>query len=558
MRQDLRGSVLPLLEFLYPGRGGEVADRLVALASGRHGPGRVRPDETTAFLITYGDAVRRTDQRPLETLDTLLREEIGGLVSDVHLLPMFPWTSDDGFSVVDHRKINPALGSWDDIAALERHHGLMFDFVANHVSASSEWFRRWLAKDPVYDGYFIERDVSFDTSRVVRPRVLPLYHTFRRPNGEPIEAWTTFSADQVDVDVRRIDVLLELTDVLIGYLERGATAIRLDAIGYLWKQSGTTCLNLPQTHAVVKLWRRLIDHVAPGTLLLTETNVPHEENLQYFGNGSDEAHIAYQFALPPLVLHAFVTGDTTKLTTWAKTISGPVSEDATWFNFLASHDGIGLRPTEGILDDADRDALIRRTLELGGAVSKAAAPGGSQIVYELNINYLDALVSPQRIADPSQAAAAALAAHSILLAFVGIPALYYHSLFGSTSDHSGMRHSGINRRINRAVLDFDVLIDELTTEPRRAAIFSGIARLLDARRRHVAFSPYGPQRVEDHGAQVFAVRRAAGTAEEVLCITNVTPTTVTLPEVAGLDVVTGVRHEPLRLPPFGYAWVRQA
>lgn len=552
---DLRARLQPLAEQLYPGRGEEVTGRLLALVAGRSGPGRARPDEGTSYLITYGDAVRRPGETPLHTLAEVLREHVRDVVSDVHLLPMFPWTSDDGFAVVDHREVNPALGTWDDIAELEKQHGLMFDFVANHVSASSAWFRGWLAGEPAYDGFFIERDPAFDASRVVRPRISPLFHPFDRGVGEPAQVWTTFGADQVDVNVGTVEALLELTDVLVGYVERGASAVRLDAIGFLWKESGTSCLHLPQTHAVVKLWRAIVDHVAPGTQLLTETNVPHVENISYFGDGTDEAHLVYQFALPPLVLHSFVSGSTDKLTGWAKGITGPASESATWFNFLASHDGIGLRPTEGILDEDERDALVARTIAHGGAVSMASVDG-RQRVYELNVNYLDALVTPEEAADPGVVAARALAAHSILLSFIGVPAIYYHSLFGSSADREGMRVSGISRRINRAVLDADTLERELREDPRRSVVFAGIADLLDARRRQAAFSPYGVQRVEDHGSGVFVVRRGVGTDEEVVCATNVRGEPAVLPALAGTDVLSGRRHHPLVLPPYGYAWLR--
>lgn len=551
----LRARILPLVELLYPGRGQEVADAVLAVARHRRGPGRARLDQSTAYVITYGDAIRRPGEAPLHTLAQILRDHVDGVVSDVHLLPMFPWTSDDGFAVVDYRQVNPALGTWDDIAELEKHHRLMFDFVANHVSSSSPWFRGWLAGDPAYDGFFHVRDPAFDTSRVVRPRVSPLFHAFARPDGEAVEAWTTFSADQVDVNVGTVATLLELTDVLLEYLERGASTVRLDAIGFLWKESGTTCLHLPQTHAVVKLWRALVDHVAPGTQLITETNVPHAENISYFGDGTDEAHLVYQFALPPLVLHSFVSGSTEKLTAWAGEITGPASTTATWFNFLASHDGIGLRPVEGILDAAEHQALVERALGHGGTVSMAAIDGRER-VYELNVNYLDALVAPGRAGDPELVAATALAAHSILLSLVGVPAIYYHSLFGSGSDREGMRSSGINRRINRAVLDADTLERELREDPRRAAVFAGISRLLDARKHEPSLSPYGAQQVEDHGPGVLVVRRGAGTEDELVCVTSVRAEPVVLPHVSGTDVLSGTRHDPLSLPAYGYAWIR--
>jgi sucrose phosphorylase len=560
-RAALEARIAPLLRTVYPRQHDRVRADVLALAD-RYAErlrGRVTapPTHETAYLITYGDAVRRPGEHPLHTVGSLLRRHVGTAISDVHLLPMFPWTSDDGFAVVDYRQVDPALGSWDDVATLAKSYSVMFDFVANHASASSPWFAGWLARDAAFAGFFIERDTGFDTSRVVRPRTSPLFHDYSRPDGSTATVWTTFGHDQVDVNVATPDALLELTDVLLGYLDRGASAVRLDAIGFLWKESGTSCLHLPQTHAIVKLWRAVVDRVAPGAQLLTETNVPHAENVAYFGDGTDEAHLVYQFALPPLVLHAFVTGRAATLAAWAAGI-GPVSATATWFNFLASHDGIGLRPTEGILGDADRQLLVDRATAHGGQVSMAAGPRGSQRVYELNVSYLDALASPAELRDPRVVAAKALAAHSILLAFVGVPAVYYHSLFGSGSDHAGARETGIARRVNREVLDADRLTHELGHDRRRAAVFEGLCGLLQTRRRHAAFSPYGPQRVEHHDDRVLALRRGEDTGEELLCATNVSDQPVTLPAVRGVDVLTGRGCDPLELAPYGYAWVTPA
>jgi glycosidase len=545
------------VEQLYPDQATEVCHRLLDLAEtyvGRLGD-RQLPAVThrTAYLITYADSIRRRGEAPLHTLTAFLHEHVGDALSDVHLLPMFPWTSDDGFAVVDHRAINPALGNWSDVADLAAERAVMFDFVANHTSSRSPWFQGWLAGDPAYAGFYLERDSDFDDSRVVRPRTTPLYHPFPRPDGSTAWAWTTFGEDQVDVDLRHPPTLLELTDVLLGYLVRGASAVRLDAIGYLWKASGTTCLHLPQTHAVIKLWRALVDHVAPGAQLLTETNVPHAENISYFGDGHDEAHMVYQFALPPLVLHSFVAGSTSRLSSWARGIER-VSDTATWFNFLASHDGIGMRATEGILDDRERRALVDRTHAHGGQVSWASRPNGSRTIYELNLSYLDALCTVEEAQDPQVLSAKALAAHSILFAFLGVPAVYYHSLVGSPPDLEGMVNSRINRRINRAVLDAEQLAHELLEVPRRRMVFEGLRHLLEVRARHEAFSPYGTQRVEHFDDRVFAVRRGVGPAE-LLCVTNVTGAPVAL-DVRGLDVLTGRRFDPLELPPWGYAWIQ--
>ena len=355
--------------------------------------------------------------------------------------------------------------------------------------------------------------------------------------------------------MRHPATLLELTDVLLGYLARGASAVRLDAIGFLWKESGTTCLHLPQTHAVIKLWRALVDHVAPGTRLLTETNVPHAENISYFGDGDDEAHLVYQFALPPLVLHSFVAGSTARLSDWAAGV-GPVSSTATWFNFLASHDGIGLRATEGILDDAERAALVERTRAHGGRVSMASRPDGTSAVYELNLGYLDALCTPEEAGRPDVVAAKALAAHSILFAFLGVPAIYYHSLVGSPPDLEGMAASRINRRINREVARRRPAGRRAAHDPRRRAVFTGIGSCSTsgAARGVLAVRVTNRSSTSTTASSPRAGQRARPTS--CSASTNVTGDTVTLPGLSGIDVIRGEEFSPLVLPPYGFAWLR--
>lgn len=563
LRSGLDAALRPLLASVYGDRADGVRADLLALADGwADRVGRAAappPDQSTAYLITYADAVRRPGEAPLRTLRRLLDEQVGDAISDVHLLPVYPWTSDDGFAVVDHRVLDPDLGTWQDVEDLATGRRVMLDLVANHLSASSPWFTRWLAGDPAYAGYFVERDHAFDASRVVRPRTTPLFHSYARPDGGVAEVWTTFGPDQVDVDLSEPRVLLDLTDVLLGYVARGARTVRLDAIGFLWKESGTTCLHLPQTHALIRVWRALLDHVAPGTLLLTETNVPHPENVSYLGDGTDEAHMVYQFALPPLVLDAFVSGRADVLARWAAGVDA-VSPTATWFNFLASHDGIGMRPSEGLLTDEAREALVRRALAHGGRVSVATDAAGRERPYELNVGFLDALADPGAPDHDAQVVQRGLAAHSILLSLVGVPAIYYHSLLGSPHDVAGMQDSGIARRVNRGRLDADVLVAELApagaSPGRRAAIFGRIRHLLAVRSGQPAFDPFAPQRVEVLAGRALVVRRAAGTPDEVVAITNVSGEPVSLTGLSGTDLITGERRDDAVLPPYGYVWLR--
>ncbi|MCI0399472.1 MAG: sugar phosphorylase, partial [Chloroflexi bacterium] len=338
------------LSYLYDAEtAGHLWPRLQALLDGfrRRNPHRPasqtapagRFDERDVILITYGDMVYEAGQPPLRSLAEFLETTLPGVVTGVHLLPFFPYSSDDGFSVIDYKAVNPALGSWDDVARIGGNFRLMFDAVVNHVSVQSDWFGRFLAGDPRYQEYFVVPPGDANLSQVFRPRALPLLTPFQTAAGEKL-VWTTFSADQVDLNFKNPDVLLEILDVLLFYVEQGAEFIRLDAIAFLWKESGTACLHRPQTHRLVQLFRAVLDEVAPTASLITETNVPHQDNIAYFGDGANEAQMVYNFSLPPLVLHAFHSGQATTLATWARGLDLP-SAQASFFNFLASHDGIG-------------------------------------------------------------------------------------------------------------------------------------------------------------------------------------------------------------------------
>ncbi|HYN89958.1 MAG TPA: alpha-amylase family glycosyl hydrolase, partial [Ardenticatenaceae bacterium] len=324
-------------------------------------------DQTDVILITYGDQVREPDKAPLRSLDEFLTTHVHGFVSGVHILPFYPYTSDDGFSVVDYLAVDPALGEWRDIARIAGHFRLMADAVINHISVSSDWFQAFRAGDERYRDYFIVVAPATDLSAVTRPRALPLLTPVETDRGREY-VWTTFSEDQIDLNFATPDVLLGMTGVLLEYVAHGAQLLRLDAIAYLWKQIGTACIHLPRTHQVVKFWRAVLDAVAPRTLLITETNVPHDENVSYFGDGSDEAQMIYQFSLPPLTLHALHTGDASSLQRWAAGLHTP-SDRTTFFNFLASHDGIGVRPAEGILSPAELQGLVDLAEAHGGYVS---------------------------------------------------------------------------------------------------------------------------------------------------------------------------------------------
>ncbi|EJE2588176.1 TPA: sugar phosphorylase [Listeria monocytogenes] len=510
--------------------------------------------EKNVYLIAYGDSIFEKNKHPLQTLNEFLQEYAQDVITDVHLLPIFPSTSDDGFSVTDYKQIDEQLGDWDDVQKMSENFRVMLDFVANHMSKSSDWFKRFSDNEAPYNQFFIEKNSQFDYKNVTRPRTSPLFHKYE--NGK--ELWTTFSEDQLDLNVRNIDCLVALTDVLLFYASKQATSIRLDAIGFLWKTSGTTCMHLPETHEIITLWRLLIDELYPNLQIITETNVPHEENISYFGDGENEANMVYQFPLPPLVLHTFTCHDTTKLSKWAKSIS-QVSSTAAYFNFLASHDGIGMRPATGILSDEEINSLVQKAVQNGGQVSYKDNADGTQSVYELNINYGEALQNLGEDTTEELVTKKIIAAHSILLTLQGIPAIYYHSLLGSKNDLVGYEESGINRRINREKLEKNQLVHELETDTYRQTIFTSLKKLVPIRRNHTAFSPFATQEILDLGPDVFAIKRESE-EECIYGIINVTSHNIrkTL-AFSGTNLLTNqpVTSE-LELTAYEVVWIKKA
>jgi sucrose phosphorylase len=485
-------------------------------------------NQRDTILITYPDQIQHPDKHPLAVLAEFCEYYLRDAITGIHILPFYPWTSDDGFSVMDYREVDASHGNWNDVKTIGEHFRLMFDAVINHVSVSSLWFQSMLAGDGQYQNYFVIPQEGDDLARVVRPRALPLLTVFQTALGEK-KVWTTFSADQVDLNYANPDVFLEIADVLLFYVAQGAEFIRLDAIAYMWKQSGTSCINLPQTHQIIQLFRAVLDEVAPYVMLVTETNVPHVDNISYFGDGTNEAQMVYNFSLPPLVLHAFQTGSADVLTRWAENLELP-SDKVTFFNFLASHDGIGLNPLRGILPEPEIEDVVRRVQQHGALVSYKSEAGGASRPYELNINYFDALNDPNIDEPLDLQIDRFITAHAILLAMRGVPGIYFHSLFGSRGWPEGAQASGQNRTVNRKKFQRAELV-RLLSDPRSrpARVFFRLQHLLKIRRRHPAFHPYGFQQILQVAPEVFCLLRSSPNQQDhILCLHNVSEQPVTL------------------------------
>ncbi len=553
----------------------------IELLVGRYGVGGCKDehcgdslwDQRDALLVAYGDMLSDEGEPPLRSLLRFLDNRLGDAVSAVHLLPFFPSSSEDGFAVVDYRQVEPALGDWDDVRALGARYRLMVDLVVNHVSSKSQWFRNFSDGIAPERHYFVTVAPGTDLGAVSHPRTTPLLRPVQTPSGERL-VWATFGPDRIDLDFRNPDVLFEFLDILVFYVHHGARVLRLCDIAYLWKEIGTSCLHLEQSHQVVKVLRDLLELLTPGILLVAETDIPHRENIRYFGAG-DEAHMLYQGDLPPLLLHALETGDGRYLGEWAANLEAP-PPGCTYCNFTASYGAVGLMPLRGLLPDGQIAWLAGRMQEKGGAVRRRPRPDGSDYPYEVAIRYFDALGCAPGPSDPRAddlGLARFLCSQAIMLSLRGIPAIYLTSLFGVPERRPPGELAGeapppptVDRRKWR-LPELDALLDDPAGAGAR--ILARYLQLLKIRRAHPAFHPDGAQRALELPPGLFGIERLAPDGSErirMLANLSAAPLTVAPGMIARPEdhrfceliegwTCPGAELGPLELAPYQVMWL---
>lgn len=570
--ETLRHRLLGHLQTLYPElEAAPILQQLVAImrldqAIQQPVPHSNLWDQRDIFAICYGDSIRSPGEKPLQTLHRFFNRHLRDAVNGIHILPFFPWSSDDGFAVIDYTSVNESLGDWSDMQAIAADYKLMADLVINHCSARSRWFENFKARlDPGKD-YFLEPDPQADLSQVVRPRTSPLLREVQTLEGKR-HVWCTFSHDQVDLNFANPAVLLEFARIVRQYLDAGIQVFRLDAIAFLWKQQGTSCINLPQTHEMVRLLRTLIEHCNAGAVIITETNIPNRENLAYFGN-ANEAHVIYNFSLPPLLLQALTCGSARHLKTWMMSMP-PAQNGTAYLNFLASHDGIGLRPAEGLLSTMEIDQMVELMQRFGGRVSWRALEGGQNRPYEINIALFDALKGTQARGEDGLQIARFICAHTIMLALEGIPAFYIHSLFATANDYQRLEHTSQNRSINRHQWDVDAL-EAALVEPgsHHHRVLRALKAIIDIRRQQPAFHPNATQFTMHVGDAIFGFwRQSSDRGQSIFCLHNISDTAQCVP-LADInlielddwhDLISGEQYADLQqqitLQPYQCIWI---
>lgn len=483
-------------------------------------------DEADITLITYGDSVVSEEQAPLATLKQFLDSYMSPSINNVHILPFFPYSSDDGFSVIDYSSVNESLGSWQHINELASSRKIMADLVINHCSSRSAWFQNFIKCEGVGKDFFFTALPEDDLHQVVRPRTSPLLRETETKEGTKY-VWCTFSHDQVDFDFRNPEVLKTFISICRQYLDEGVSIFRLDAVAFLWKEVGTSSINLLQTHKVIRLLRGLIEHANPDAIIITETNIPNTQNLTYFGN-ANEAHCIYNFSLPPLLVNTLVTGDCLYLKRWLMSMP-PAQNGTTYFNFIASHDGIGLRPAEGLLSHSEIESLVSTMQSFGGKVSWRSGPDGTQKPYEINIALYDALKGTV-LGEDNYGLARFICAHAIMLGLEGIPGIYIHSMLGTRNDYEKLKNTHHNRSINRHRWDHAKLAAQLEdTDNPHAVVLKEMGELIDIRVKQPAFHPNAIQFTLHLGLQLFGFwRQSLDRKQSIFCVSNISNEAQTL------------------------------
>lgn len=524
-----------------------------------------RWDEQDIWMITYGDSIQAEGRVPLQSLSKFMAQHLAGLINGVHILPFFPYSSDDGFSVIDFSQVNQSLGSWNDIESISKDFFLMSDLVVNHCSSRSRWFENYKKCEHPGKDYFITVADDFDISKVVRPRTSPLLREVETFEGKK-NVWCTFSHDQVDLNFENPEMLCEMVKIIKLYLDYGVRIFRLDAVAFLWKESGSPSIHLKQTHEIVRLFRTLIEHHSEDAVIITETNVPNAENLSYLGN-ANEAHAVYNFSLPPLLLQTLISGNCQYLKQWLSSL--PPSQMGTfYFNFIASHDGIGLRPAEGLLEQKEINELAHCMKEFGGRISWRTSEDGQDKPYEMNITLFDALQGTLKGPDRWQIPRF-ICAHGVMLALEGVPAIYIHSFLATQNYYQGVEHTNQNRTINRYKWNEDELADLLATDNHHSMVFDQMKGLLGIRRQQKCFHPNAEQFVLHISDEIFGFwRQSIDRSEKLFCIYNITDeaqsldlTGLNLPyDGTWLDLVAGQQYgniyETIELTPYQFIWLK--
>jgi sucrose phosphorylase len=424
-----------------------------------------------AQLITYVD---RLSGGTFRDLQRLLDGPLAGAFGGVHVLPFFHPIdgADAGFDPIDHTQVDQRLGTWDDVATLAARIDIMADVIVNHVSRQSPQFQDYDQRgdDSQYAGMFLTcsrvfpegaRESDLRALQTIRPGLPFTKHQTAR--GEQVLLWTTFTSEQIDIDVRHPEARRYLTAVLSRLRAAGIRAIRLDAVGFAVKRAGTSCFMIPETFAFID--EMTAQAHALGIEVLVEMHGGYQDQIEVAGR----VDWVYDFALPPLMLHTMYTRDGSALRRWLELRPHNI------ITVLDTHDGIGVVEADGLLAAQEIGALVETIHERSRGDSRLASgsAAGNVDTSQINCTYYDAL---------GRRESEYLVARAIQCFVPGIPQIYYVGLLAGGNDLGLLRRTGVGRDINRHYYESAEVSDALNRP-----VVQSLLSLLRLRNTHPAF-----------------------------------------------------------------------
>ena len=522
---------------------------------------KIKISQKTALVISYGDNIIDVRKKSLKVFRNFYNKYLDNYFSLVHFLPFYPSSSDSGFAVKDHYKIDPRLGSWSDIRKFSKKTMIMADLVINHASSRGLWFANFLKNKSPGKDYFFSVNKNFNISKVIRPREHRLLKKIKLFNRKQY-LWRTFSPDQIDLNFKNPKVLMRFLKIIVNSLIHGVRIFRLDAIAYLWKESGTKCINHENTHNIIKFIRFFSEQLNTECLIITETNLPEKENISYFGK-HDEANWIYNFSLPPLIIYSLLFEDSSKISQWSKRLI-KTDKKNNFLNFVASHDGIGMRPIEGLINNIQLKKFFTRLKKNGGEFSYRKVYRKKKKVYEANITLCNAFEKTDFDKTGKFFLERFISAHSIMLAFKGIPAVYFNSIFGTSNDNSKYIISGNKRDLNRYRWNKLRLEKSLKNiNSKQSIYYKNMINLLSIRKKNKAFNPDAFQLTLNLGSKIFAIKRVSvDKKQSIFCLTNVSSNRQIVDlrknNIVGKNLLHDklfVINKKLELQPFQSVWI---
>ena len=525
-------------------------------------------NSSSTVLIAYPDAVFREGESTLATLSELIDKELGNIANVIHILPFLKSTSDGGFSVSSHKELDPIFGNWEDINSFSKKHKIMADLVLNHVSSSHQWVQEFIQSKPPGSEYIFAPKEIYGWEKVVRPRNSSLFINLSTKDGNK-NVWTTFGPDQIDINWKNPYVLIEFLKLIILYLKNGVSWIRLDAVAFIWKEKNTNCLHREEVHRIVRLLRFQLELLIKEGVLITETNVPEKENLSYLKSG-DEAHLAYNFPLPPLLLESLLSNKADLLNNWLS--SWPdFPEKTSFLNFTASHDGIGVRALEGLMDQERFHQLLVGCEKRGGLISHRKMENGEDSPYELNISWWSAMTDAG--VDPSYLQLQKfLLSQILIMSLKGVPAFYLPALLASKNDLQTFGRTGERRDLNREKFEANSLFNELADKRSLASqIIQKLNSAISIRSEEISFHPDSSMKCLSKGRSDIVIIRRGDKDQSIWAIHNMTNMRLSISIKENLKIKTDnnsfkfkdclnneiLTESKLELSPYNVKWLKR-